>query len=1488
MESNSENISKDLIKTIFEGTINATKLTHVLNKALNDDNFLCLDDTTITEKSINEQANKIWSLLRSSLSLYNPEMLIKKKGHLEERMKSLVEINDTILENIYKDLDISKGIDMNPKIEIKPQTMESSKKVFWNQVYQKNTTPQTTIVSMTLQDEKNLNTKTPTHFKTYSLMASSNITRPQLKYNIKVDNSKEPFFPSKLVFKAHSLKTTIIENQNMTMESIENIVVDSAQLNEHSETKDFNKIPHVNPYFEELENLQPMPLLFKESIDPKFPESLTDVPLIFVSSIQQLEDLIQDLAKEEIIAIDLEHHSYRSYLGLVCLMQISTRKKDYLVDTFTLWNDMNRLIKIFANPNILKVFHGAHKDIEWLQRDFSLYVVNLFDTFYASEALKLPIKSLAYLLMLYCGVQANKEFQLADWRIRPLPENLINYARSDTHYLIYIYERMKNDILERDQLSGHKYSSDEALEQSLIYYVFNKSRRLCQKVYCKPYYSQEFFEQLLKRQNKRFNVRQMFVLKQLNEWRDGIARKEDESPFYVLSNNTMLYIAEVLPKNYMNLLGCCNPVPPLLKQNIHQVQSIVQNALKQDLLELQQGLTLISEGQNISSNAQTTPYHQSPYQPHDIRTNLNEQFTQEANLSSRDSTNFEICGDNSQNSKFYDALSSPQVMDMCDLSLNHKHNDLHLNMASYLKTPFEIFRESENMKNKLKAEKSGAGEQSKEVDTTNRGNIENNDPTAGVLKKDIIPVKASQDAETLREMTMKRYRKLRPFDKLEQNRPPAQSLIKNNACMLNKLPSLDTDMKKIPTNKKKKSQHCYKSEDGGEVSTKVLRKESHDYVKDGDKKDIKKNTSYTHMFDEMKSYDHDITYTQIMEAASKEKKSVHISKSTPPILSNNEDVLTNPENCASSKTSKKSAKKFNNISLKRNARMNPNDQKFMPQDIDPHLCTHIIYAFGSITSNFGITSQEWNHKVLYTGLVNLKKINPDLKILLSIGGWSFNQTYFSKLAGAKANSGIKTKFIKEFLIYLRENGLDGLTIDWEFPGIPTRGGDAFHDKYNFAQFVKELRVASKEESILENKSRLLITITGAVANPMLNAGYDVEKLSKYSDYIFLLSYNFNGCWDEMREVGYLSPIRKNFNNYGSVGWAIQEWEKLGAEKEKLVIGIAAYGYIYRLESRCDKNVFFCGSGRKFRECKVSEPTFTELCINFGSNSENWTHGYDDYADAPFSYNDASPPLWVTYENEKSVAAKTEYILQEDLAGAFIWLMSGDDPTGKYCQKFYHPHANKNKPYPLITVIFFSLFVVGLYGGAIKKLNNGAAYDSSSGDSSYDSYSSVAGDSYSSDPYSTSYSSAGSSSYGDNIPNSYDDYSGRKNSYSNYYAPAPSYSRSYDSYSKGYDNDYPDSYSSNYGGARPNSYGPSYDSPSYGSSRKYSTDSYGGQGYNQGGYGQSRYGGQGYNGYGQSRGQGYNRGGYGQSYSSPIYGSRGSYARSYDSYGNNDY
>lgn len=127
------------------------------------------------------------------------------------------------------------------------------------------------------------------------------------------------------------------------------------------------------------------------TVSPTLPPPLEQTSFTWVESTSQLREMLEKLKSATAIAVDLEHHDRRTYRGIVCLMQISTRNQDFIVDTLALHDELEVLNDVFADPSILKVFHGAESDIKWLQRDFNLYVVNLFDTYHASvELSELP------------------------------------------------------------------------------------------------------------------------------------------------------------------------------------------------------------------------------------------------------------------------------------------------------------------------------------------------------------------------------------------------------------------------------------------------------------------------------------------------------------------------------------------------------------------------------------------------------------------------------------------------------------------------------------------------------------------------------------------------------------------------------------------------------------------------------------------------------------------------------------------------------------------------------------------------------------------------------------------------------------------------------------------------------------------------------------------------------------------------------------------
>ncbi|PIN04553.1 Ribonuclease D [Handroanthus impetiginosus] len=210
------------------------------------------------------------------------------------------------------------------------------------------------------------------------------------------------------------------------------------------------------------------------SIEAVEPLPIEVTPFKLVEEVKDLKQLSIKLRSVDEFAVDLEHNQYRSFQGLTCLMQISTRTEDFVIDTLKLRVHIGPYLReVFKDPTKRKVMHGADRDILWLQRDFGIYVCNMFDTGQASRVLKMERHSLEYLLNHFCGVAANKEYQNADWRIRPLPHEMIKYAREDTHYLLYIYDLMRARLL---KTPADSESSDHPLVEasSLIFFIISR------------------------------------------------------------------------------------------------------------------------------------------------------------------------------------------------------------------------------------------------------------------------------------------------------------------------------------------------------------------------------------------------------------------------------------------------------------------------------------------------------------------------------------------------------------------------------------------------------------------------------------------------------------------------------------------------------------------------------------------------------------------------------------------------------------------------------------------------------------------------------------------------------------------------------------------------------------------------------------------------------------------------------------------------------
>ncbi|PWN34338.1 uncharacterized protein FA14DRAFT_161765 [Meira miltonrushii] len=513
-------------------------------------------------KDLNETKNELVSTIQSLLSCIDTAYAGPQEDGMKVNIDDLVDANafernlgdtiDTLLERTDMRLDEYQG-----KIPIQQNSKRASSSLR-NGKAQDSTSanPDSTIPVLG---------PLPSHILNAPIKPL-----PQTKFSVKPDNSRSTIWKHSLTQKPHAQVPLTWRAPSLEGEEE---AARSAGIRQGMYCAEGD--PRFNPYYLEinsfappshalqvptLENLVAPPPLIKDE-----PEA-GPIPFIWVNDQKSFDYLYDHLMEERVkeIAVDVEHHQYRSYQGLVCLVQISTRWKDFIIDALSpvIRQISTKLNDAFADPAKVKILHGAEHDVLWLQRDLGLYLVGLFDTYHATNVLQFPQHGLAYLLSRYIDFVADKRYQRADWRIRPLPKEMMYYARSDTHTLVHIYDCLRFEIEKQQGSVG-------------IRTVFELSKRTAQKTYAK----EQWNDSNDSREGWRNSWRQLGgiealdtdarwdregitgltqterLFRALHNWRDEVARLEDESPKFILGSHNLLNLASRAPQKSESVLA---------------------------------------------------------------------------------------------------------------------------------------------------------------------------------------------------------------------------------------------------------------------------------------------------------------------------------------------------------------------------------------------------------------------------------------------------------------------------------------------------------------------------------------------------------------------------------------------------------------------------------------------------------------------------------------------------------------------------------------------------------------------------------------------------------------------------------------------------------------------------------------------------------------------------------------------------------------------
>ncbi|XP_070854530.1 probable chitinase 10 [Drosophila suzukii] len=333
--------------------------------------------------------------------------------------------------------------------------------------------------------------------------------------------------------------------------------------------------------------------------------------------------------------------------------------------------------------------------------------------------------------------------------------------------------------------------------------------------------------------------------------------------------------------------------------------------------------------------------------------------------------------------------------------------------------------------------------------------------------------------------------------------------------------------------------------------------------------------------------------------------------------------------------------------------------KFLPEDINSDLCTHIVYGF-AVLSQDSLTIQphdSWADldNKFYERVVAYRK--KGVKVTLAIGGW--NDSAGDKYARLVRKSEARAQFIRHAVDFIEQYNFDGLDLDWEYPvcwQVDCKKGNA-DEKNGFTALVRELSHAFRLKG-------LILSAAVSPNKKIITAAYDIPELSRYFDWISVMAYDYHGQWD--KRTGHVSPMYDhpegtvNFN----ANFSINYWISRGTNRRKLIMGIPMYGQSFSLAetTKHQLNAPTYGGGEAGEATRaIGFLAYYEICLYIRQ------HRWNVVRDArgrigPFAY---LADQWVSFDDAPMVRHKSEYIKAMGLGGAMIWALDLDD-FKNYC------------------------------------------------------------------------------------------------------------------------------------------------------------------------------------------------------------------------------
>ena len=307
----------------------------------------------------------------------------------------------------------------------------------------------------------------------------------------------------------------------------------------------------------------------------------------------------------------------------------------------------------------------------------------------------------------------------------------------------------------------------------------------------------------------------------------------------------------------------------------------------------------------------------------------------------------------------------------------------------------------------------------------------------------------------------------------------------------------------------------------------------------------------------------------------------------------------------------------------------------------------INIAFGHIRDNEVVWEESAGTEAK---LERIRKIHPEIKIILSIGGWSADG--FSQAAMTEST---REKAAKSAAALVAAHKLDGIDIDWEYPCFAVAGIAAdLRDKENFTLFLAKLR---QELDALGNGRMLTIAAGG---DTYFTLHTDMAKAQEYLDYVQLMTYDLQGGF--VKVTGHHASLYPGTTNLFDVcvDKAVKVFQEAGVPAEKLIVGVPFYARVWReVKGGGD------GLGREAGTVGTGGPGYGELAESY-IDKNGFRRYWDDAGKAPYLFDGN---CFISYDDGESLRAKTDYVKEKGLGGIMFWEY-GCDPEGTLLNHIY--------------------------------------------------------------------------------------------------------------------------------------------------------------------------------------------------------------------------